>query len=90
MGIVDGSNPYPPQYSSDELCDQGVFNFTYVVWQYKDQTVLGWIVSSLYPSIVSIIYGLETSRLAWQALNSHFDAPSTSRISLIKRKLQSL
>ena len=65
MGIVDGSNPYPPQYSSDELCDQGVFNFTYVVWQYKDQIVLGCIVSSLSPSIVSTIYGLETSRLAW-------------------------
>ncbi|RVW13141.1 hypothetical protein CK203_104954 [Vitis vinifera] len=48
------------------------------------------IVSSLSPSIVSTIYGLETSRLAWQALNSRFAAPSTSRISLIKRKLQSV
>ena len=65
MGIVDGSNPCPSQYSSDELCDQGVFNSAYVVWQYKDQTVLGWIVSSLSPSIVSTIYGLETSWLAW-------------------------
>ncbi|XP_041016396.1 uncharacterized protein LOC121258994 [Juglans microcarpa x Juglans regia] len=36
------------------------------------------------------MYGLETSRLAWQALNSCFVAPSTSQISLIKRKLQSL
>ena len=90
MGIVDGSNPCPPQYSSDELCDQGVLNSAYVVWQYKDQIVLGWIVSSLSPSIVSTIYGLETSRLAWQALNSRFAAPSTSRISLIKRKFQSL
>ena len=87
MGIVDGSNPCPPQYSSDELCDQGVLNSAYIVWQYKDQTVLGWIVSSLSPSIVSTIYGLETSRLAWQGLNSSFAAPSTSRISLIKRKL---
>ena len=40
--------------------------------------------------MVSTIYGLETSRLAWQALGARFDAPSTSRISLIKRKLQSL
>uniref|UniRef100_A0A6N2LV97 Retrotransposon Copia-like N-terminal domain-containing protein n=1 Tax=Salix viminalis TaxID=40686 RepID=A0A6N2LV97_SALVM len=39
---------------------------------------------------VSTIYGLETSRLAWQALGARFAAPSTSRISLIKRKLQSL
>ncbi|XP_010655794.1 uncharacterized protein LOC104880545 [Vitis vinifera] len=89
MGIVDGSNPCPSQYSSDELCDQSVFNSAYVVWQYKDQTVLGWIVSSLSPSIVSTIYGLETSRLAWQDLNLRFVALSTSRISLIKRKLQS-
>lgn len=65
MGIVDGSDPCPPQYTSDELCTQGVFNSAYVVWQYKDQTVLGWIVSSLSPSIVFTIYGLETSRLAW-------------------------
>ena len=41
MGIVDGSNPCPPQYSSDDLCDQGVINSAYVIWQYKDQTVLG-------------------------------------------------
>ncbi|RVW24983.1 hypothetical protein CK203_110147 [Vitis vinifera] len=53
MGIVDGSNPCPHQYSSDELCDQGVFNSAY-------------------------------------ALNLRFVAPSTSLISLIKRKLQSL
>ena len=90
MGIVDGSNPCLHQCSSDKLCDQGVFNFAYVVWQYKDQTVLGQIVSSLSPSIVSTIYGLKTSRLAWQALNLRFVAPSTSLISLIKKKLQSL
>ena len=32
MGIVDGSNPCLHQCSSDKLCDQGVFNFAYVVW----------------------------------------------------------
>ena len=32
MGIVYGSNTCSPQYSSDELCDQGVLNFAYVVW----------------------------------------------------------
>ncbi|KAJ0007471.1 hypothetical protein Pint_30711 [Pistacia integerrima] len=40
--------------------------------------------------VVSIIYGLETSQLAWQALGVRFAVPLTSRISLIKRKLQSL
>ncbi|KAG6792959.1 hypothetical protein POTOM_002126 [Populus tomentosa] len=57
---------------------------------YKDQTILGWIISSLSPTVVSTIYGLETSYLVWKALGACFVAPSTSCISLIKRKLQSL
>ena len=80
----------PPKFTSTEHKNQGIINPGYVVWQYKDQTVLGWIISSLSPAVVSTIYGLETSRLALQALGARFVAPSTSRISLIKRKLQSL
>ncbi|KAA8538109.1 hypothetical protein F0562_027717 [Nyssa sinensis] len=70
MGIVDGSEPSPPQFSSDEQKAQGLLNSAYVIWQYKDQTILGWIISSLSPAVVSTIYGLETSRLAWQALGA--------------------
>ncbi|KAG6748629.1 hypothetical protein POTOM_048558 [Populus tomentosa] len=90
MGIVDGSELSPPQFTSIEHKNQGILNSGYVVWQYKDQTILDWIISSLSPAVVSTIYGLETSRLAWQALGARFVAPSTSRIALIKRKLQSL
>jgi hypothetical protein len=89
MGIVDGSD-FCPQFSCEEHKAQGILNSAYLAWQYKDQTILGWIISSLSPTVVSTIYGLETSRLAWQALGACFAAPSTSRISLIKRKLQSL
>ncbi|KAA8517361.1 hypothetical protein F0562_017633 [Nyssa sinensis] len=64
MGIVDGSEPSTPQFSSDDQKAQGLLNSAYVVWQYKDQTVL--------------------------VLGARFAASSTSRISLIKRKLQSL
>ena len=90
MGIVDGSESSPPKFTSVEHKNQGILNPGYVVWQYKDQTILGWIISSLSPAVVSTIYGLETSQLVWQALGARFAAPSTSRISLIKRKLQSL
>ncbi|XP_042964532.1 uncharacterized protein LOC122298734 [Carya illinoinensis] len=38
MGIVDSSEPSPPQFSSDEQKAQGLLNSAYVVWQYKDQT----------------------------------------------------
>ncbi|KAJ0015033.1 hypothetical protein Pint_21008 [Pistacia integerrima] len=70
MGIVDGFELCPPQFSSDEQRAEGILNSTYVVWQYKDQKVLGWIVSSLSPVVVSTIYGLETSQLAWQSLGA--------------------
>ncbi|KAB5557098.1 hypothetical protein DKX38_008007 [Salix brachista] len=86
MGIVDGSETSPPKFTSTEHKNQGIVNPGYMVWQY----LLGWIISSLSPAVVSTIYGLETSRLAWQALGARFATPSTSRISLIKRKLQSL
>jgi hypothetical protein len=89
MGIVDGSD-FCPQFSCEEHKAQGILNSAYLAWQYKDQTILGWIISSLSPTVVSTIYGFETSRLAWQALGACSAAPSTSRISLIKRKLQSL
>jgi hypothetical protein len=87
IGIVDGFEPSLPQFISIEHKNQGILNSGYVVWQYKDQTILGWIISSLSPTVVSTIYGFKTSRLAWQALGACFAAPSTSRISLIKRKL---
>ncbi|KAG6735489.1 hypothetical protein POTOM_061904 [Populus tomentosa] len=90
MGIVDGFDFFPPQFSNEEHKVQGITNSAYMAWQYKDQTILGWIISSLSPTVVSTIYGLETSRLAWQALGARFVAPLTSRICIIKRKLQSL
>jgi len=49
-----------------------------VVCQYKDQMVLGWIISFLSHAVVSTIYGLETSRFAWQALGARFVTPLTS------------
>jgi hypothetical protein len=53
MGIVDGSGFCPPQFSSEEHKVRGITNSAYMVWQYKDQTILGWIISSLSPTVVS-------------------------------------
>jgi hypothetical protein len=78
MRIIDGSEPSPPKFSIEEHKAQRTLNSANVIWQYKDQTVLGWIISSLSPTVVSTIYGLETSRLAWQALGARFATPSTS------------
>jgi len=54
IGIIDGSE-LSPQFSSDEQKAQGILNSAYMVWQYKDQTVLDWIISSLSSVVVSTI-----------------------------------
>jgi hypothetical protein len=48
MRIVDGSDFCSPQFSSEEHKVQGITNSTYMAWQYKDQTILGWIISPHY------------------------------------------
>nr|TKS16630.1 hypothetical protein D5086_0000021600 [Populus alba] len=45
--------------------------------------VLGFPAKNTRSKVVSTIYGIETSRLAWQALGAFFVVPSTSHISLI-------
>jgi hypothetical protein len=49
MGIVDGSEPSPPQFTSTEHKNQGILNSSYVVWQYKDQTILGHYLLRWFP-----------------------------------------
>lgn len=90
MGIVDGSNPCPPKFIDVEHEKQGLLNSAYVVWQRKDQMILSWLISSLTPSLVATMYGINTSCLAWQSLTSRFSAQSKSRISLIKWQLQTI
>ena len=53
MSIVNGFEPIPPQFTSTEHKNQGILNSGYVIWQYKDQTILGWIIS-----LLSLVVGL--------------------------------
>ncbi|KAL6347058.1 hypothetical protein AAG906_012309 [Vitis piasezkii] len=56
----------------------------------KDVCLLGWILASLSEKLVSTIYGLETSKQVWTALQTRFSSQSRSRISHLKRQLQTL
>jgi len=60
MGIVDGSEPCPPQFVPD---DQGkdVLNPDYSLWNKKDQFILSWLNTALNESVLSTLYGLHTS-----------------------------
>ena len=68
MGIADCYERSPPQFTSTEHKNQGILNFGYVVWQYKDQTILDWIILSLSPAVASTIYGLRSLGLLGKSL----------------------
>jgi len=89
LGIVDGTEPCPPQFLVDENNKQTP-NPAYSLWHRKDQTVLSWINLTLSPKVLSTIYGLETSRQVWTSLANHFANQSKSRIANLKTQLQSL
>jgi hypothetical protein len=90
VGIVDGSEPCPPQFMINSTTSEESPNPAYAIWQKKDQHILSWILCSLNPTIMSSMYGLNTSKLAWDYLANRSASQSRSRISHLKRQLQSL
>jgi hypothetical protein len=71
MGIVDGTEPCPPQFLLDAE-NKETPNPAFAIWQRKDQTILSWINITLSKKVLSIIYGLETSKQVWTALANQF------------------
>ncbi|KAJ0041947.1 hypothetical protein Pint_18125 [Pistacia integerrima] len=88
MGFVDGSLPCPSQFLID---DQGkpttTLNPEYILWNRKDQFVLGWINATLSDKVAPYVYGLNSARPAWLALANKFASPSRSCINHLKQLL---
>jgi hypothetical protein len=91
MGIVDGSEPCPPQFlPDDEGKDTTTVNPDFSLWTKKDQCILSWINATLSEKVLSTVYGLNTSRQVWVYLASKFASQSRSRVAHLKRHLQHL
>ncbi len=86
MGIVDGSNPCPPQFVTDAE-GKNVPNPAYSLWVRQDQLFLGWLNITLSESVLSTMFGLHTSNQVWSALKSRFATESRARVSHLKRQL---
>lgn len=84
QGLIKGIDLCPPQFIFSEDNTQ-ILNPTYVTWQKRDQLLLSWIIYSLSPSLVSLMYGLNTSHLSWTSLATTYASQSKSCISHLKR-----
>ncbi|KAM2234494.1 hypothetical protein PS1_012962 [Malus domestica] len=90
-GIVDGSEPAPPQF----LCDSsGNFTFTpnpaFELWYEKDQNIIIWINSTLSEDLIPFTVGVQSARELWQNLEQRFDGVSRSHIHQLRSNLQSM
>ena len=89
MGFVDGSEPCPPKTIANAE-GKATPNLEYHTWNKKDQYLLSVITGSLSEKVLATVYGLNTSQQAWIALATKFASRSKSRISSLKKQLQSL
>jgi hypothetical protein len=91
MGIVDGTEPCPPRFIPGLTKDSpNQLNLEFTLWEKKDQYLLSWFITTLSKKVISIVYGLNTSRQVWFALANRYAAPSKTRIQDLRRQLQIL
>jgi hypothetical protein len=89
LGIVDDSETWPEEFITNEQGEK-VPNPEFSTWNKKDQYLLSWINMSLFPSVLSTIYGLHTSRQVWSSLSTRFASQSRSQVLHLKRQLHGL
>ena len=91
MGFVDGNEPCPPKYVTDETGKvSSTINPDYSLWQKKDQCLLSWFNTTLSDRVLSSLYGLKTARQVWTTLATRYASQSKARICYLKRQLQTL
>lgn len=90
MGLVEGLELCPPKFLTTTETNEQTLNPAYVLWPKRDQHLLSWILCSLEPALISSMYSLNTSHLAWNALAERYASQSRSHISVLKRQLQNL
>lgn len=82
MGIVDCSEPCPPQFLLDsDGKEMTTVNPAYSLWYKKDQFLLSWINATLVEKVLSMAY---TSRQVWSHLAKKFASLSKPHINHIK------
>ena len=101
FGLPSSFQPYEVMASLDsdrcpsKLLSSGngketTLNPDFVLWQKRDRFLLSCFNSTMTESVISSVYGLDTSKQVWEYLANRFASPSKSRISQLKGQLQSL
>jgi hypothetical protein len=90
MGLLDGSDGAPAK--TVEVDDTNgkkvhVDNPAYLAWIARDQQVLRFLLNSPSPEILSHVLGMDTTAMAWSAINAMFKTASRTKAQHLREKL---
>lgn len=88
LGFIDGSKPCPSETITSDSGNS--INPAYHLWIRQDQLILNAILGSIHHTIIPFIARANTSKEAWQILESTYATPSRGRIKQIKSTFKSL
>ncbi|KAK1630653.1 hypothetical protein QYE76_004968 [Lolium multiflorum] len=90
MGLLDGSDGAPDKTIEVDDTDGKkvqVDNPAYLTWIARDQQVLRFLLNSLSPEILSHVLGMDTTAMAWSAINAMFKTASRTKAQHLREKL---
>ena len=88
---IDGSVTHPNHFLLDEAGSPTLdINPAFKAWQQRDKALLALIYSTLTPSILPMVVGLDTAQEVWKTLEQRFTSTTRYNILGLKMELQSL
>ena len=69
---------------------QQIDNPEYHIWRSQDQTLLGWLLSSISEGILSLVINWESSFDVWKTLEKKFEIQSEARVLQLKYELNTV
>lgn len=69
---------------------EGAVSFDNPMTIQQDQIILGWFLSTISPTILTLVISYQTSYKVWNALKHIFALDSRSRIMSLKQQLQQI
>ncbi|KAH9750824.1 retrovirus-related pol polyprotein from transposon RE1 [Citrus sinensis] len=91
--FISGNQIIPEQYISNTVADgsvQRITNPAYINWRAQDQTLLGWILSSISEGILNTVLNCENSFEAWRSIKKQFGVQSEARVMQLRYEMNVL
>ena len=92
-GFINGTKSEPEQYIIRRTADgstQLIENPEFINWKSQDQTVLGWLLSSISEGTLDFVINLDSSYVIWKTLEKKFGVQSEAKVLQIKYEINTL